>query len=612
MTSASEIAKALHGKRNAGGWMVKCPAHNDKNPSLSVSDGGEGKTLFHCFAGCSQDAVIDGLRAKGLWAMNGSTNGAAYVAPTHPPIIVKKYDYRDEDGQLLSQVLRYCPKDFRPRVPVDGGWRQGSGCLDGVRHVPYRLPEIMNEDTVVFVEGEKDANALADLGIAATTKAGTAAGWPEGWGQYFQGKDVYVIPDNDAAGKKKAKTVVEALYGVASAVRYCNLTKDLPDKGDVSDWLEAEGVTSAKDVWDHLVRFAPATGPELIDDSNILKLRRADTLQAKLANDDIIEDLLIAGQMSVVYGPSNTGKSFVVTDLALHMALGMRWQSRAVERGAVIYVAAEGSYGITNRVVAFRKDRQISGPLPFFIHDRAINLFDDDEIVQRVIDTIRVTERTEGPVQLLVVDTLSRVMAGGDENTVKDMQQVVDACDQIRNETGVHVCLVHHTGKDASKGARGSSALRASTDTEIEIDRDDNDLITAKVTKQRDLEVAGEMACSLRVVELGQNPRGKMVTSCVVERREGGTRRKRPKTPRTANAKICWEALTNAMPNFSTRRKVNDQTVISCLKEEWYAQVRPVLTMDARHKRQAFDRAVNSLSANRFIGVHNEIVWIED
>ena len=120
------------------------------------------------------------------------------------------------------------------------------------------------------------------------------------------------------------------------------------------------------------------------------------------------------------------------------------------------------------------------------------------------------------------------------------------------------------------------------------------------------------MACALRVVELGQNPRGKMVTSCVVERREGGTRRKRPKTPRTANAKICWEALTNAMPNFGTRRKVNDQTVTSCLKEEWYAQVRPVLTMDARHKRQAFDRAVNSLSANRFIGVHNEVVWIGD
>jgi len=610
MTSAAEIAKALGGKRNAGGWMVKCPAHNDKTPSLSVADGVDGKTLFHCFAGCGQDAVIDGLRAKGLWQMNGSTNGAAPVAPTHPPIIVDKYNYVDESGRLLSQVLRYCPKDFRPRVPVDGGWRQGSGCLDGVRHVPYRLPEIMNEDTVVFVEGEKDANALADLGIAATTKAGTAAGWPEGWGQYFQGKDVYVIPDNDAAGKKKAKTVVEALYGVASAVRYCNLTKDLPDKGDVSDWLEAEGITSAKDVWDHLVRFAPETGPELVDDSNILKLRRADTLEAKLANDDIIEDLLIAGQMSVVYGPSNTGKSFVVTDLALHMALGMRWQERAVERGAVIYVAAEGSYGITNRVVAFRKDRQISGSLPFFIHDRAINLFDDDEIVQRVIDTIRVTERTEGPVQLLVIDTLSRVMAGGDENTVMDMQQVVDACDQIRNETGVHVMLVHHTGKDASKGARGSSALRASTDTEIEIDQDDSGLITAKVTKQRDLEVSGQMSCGLRVVELGQNPRGKTVTSCVVERRDATTTRRRPKIPRGSNNKICLEVLRNVMPDLGTTRKVNDETVRSCLLDEWFEPVRFRLVMEPRRQREAFDRAVNYLSANEFIGVYERLVWL--
>jgi len=615
MMGAAEIAQGLPKAQKKGAyWMACCPAHEDRNPSLSISEV-DGKTLFKCHAGCSQEKVIDALRAKGLWSEGRIEPERLHKKKEDSPVryLDCTYDYHDESGALLYQTLRYVPKGpFPPRRPNGHGWVEG---VKGVRRVPYRLPEILAADRVVLCEGEKDVDALMKMGVPATTKPGfIGSSCPEGFADHFRGKQVFIVPDADIAGRDKGKKSAEQLFGVAASVHYCSeVTAKLGAGADVYDWLHsAQGPKSAEAVWAKLDTFKAETAPEVIDETNLLTLRRADTLQAKLANDDIIEDLLIAGQMSVVYGPSNTGKSFVVTDLALHMALGMRWQERAVERGAVIYVAAEGSYGITNRVVAFRQDRQISGPLPFFIHDRAINLFDDGEIVQRVIDTIRVTERNDQQVQLLVIDTLSRVMAGGDENTVMDMQQVVDACDQIRNETGVHVMLVHHTGKDTSRGARGSSALRASTDTEIEIDQDDDtNVITAKVTKQRDLEVAGQMACALRVVELGKNPRGKTVTSCVVEPREVSRTAKRPKSPRSANAKICFEALTNAMPELGTARRINDQTVKSCLIEEWYAQVRPVLTMDARHKRQAFDRSVNSLSANRFIGVNNEVVWIE-
>jgi hypothetical protein len=294
----------------------------------------------------------------------------------------------------------------------------------------------------------------------------------------------------------------------------------------------------------------------------------------------------------------------------MHVALGRQWRGLDVTQQAVLYVAAEGSWGIRNRVLAFREHFAIDH-MPLTVMTSGMNLFDSDDDVERLCATVRQAAQRIGDVGLIVIDTLARVMGGGDENTASDMGLLVQHVDELCSELGLHVMLVHHSGKDVARGARGSSSLRAATATEIEVEPLEG-MSVARVTKQRDLEIAGEFGFGLVPVTLGVNARGKPVTSCVVERREGGTRRKRPNTPRTANAKICWEALTNAMPNFSTRRKVNDQTVISCLKEEWYAQVRPVLTMDARHKRQAFDRAVNSLSANRFIGVHNEIVWIED
>jgi hypothetical protein len=242
-------------------------------------------------------------------------------------------------------------------------------------------------------------------------------------------------------------------------------------------------------------------------------------INANLDAADFVEGLLTEGGMSVTYGESNCGKTFFMTDLALHVAAGMEWNGRAVEEGGVIYCALEGSHGISNRVTAWRKHHQMEGVItPFAIIPISINLLDPAADTERLIQAItKAQQEMEKPVRLVVLDTLSRALAGGNENAPDDMGALVANIDRVRQATGAHVNGVHHSGKDTAKGARGHSLLRAATDTEIEITRANKDSPSiATVKKQRDLEIEGEWIFKLTTIELGRNRRNKPVTSCII------------------------------------------------------------------------------------------------
>ena len=155
--------------------------------------------------------------------------------------ILAEYNYVDEHGDLLYQVVRLSPKDFRQRRPDgNGGW---SWKLDGVRRVLYRLPEVLEgvkaERWVVIVEGERDADRLRDLGFVATSSAGGAGKWRDEYAHILKDAKVCVLPDNDPPGREHAETVARSVYRVAANVKYIDLGHELPDKGDISDWFDA-------------------------------------------------------------------------------------------------------------------------------------------------------------------------------------------------------------------------------------------------------------------------------------------------------------------------------------------------------------------------------------
>jgi putative DNA primase/helicase len=240
-----EVAKRLLGEPNRD-LSTRVQLRFGRNGSVAVELGGSKRGQWYDHENKLGGGALDlvsrctGLsgRAAAEWA--ATELGIAAEQPSWPSRkrIVATYDYRDENANLLFQVVRYAPKTFRQRCPDgSGGW---SWRVRGIRQVPYRLPELLAErDALVFVvEGEKDADRLASLGLVATCNAGGANTWPDALNQFFEGRTVYILPDNDAAGRSHAERVAAALHGVAASVSIVFLP-DLSPGGDVSDWLDA-------------------------------------------------------------------------------------------------------------------------------------------------------------------------------------------------------------------------------------------------------------------------------------------------------------------------------------------------------------------------------------
>lgn len=153
--------------------------------------------------------------------------------------IVATYDYTDPDGNLLFQVCRMDPKDFRQRRPDPEKADEFIWGLGGIKPVLYRLPEVITGQQLLICEGEKDADRLFDAGFTATTCPMGAGKWRKSYNPYLKGKDIIILCDNDSAGHGHVAQVSNALWGVSRSIKVLPPFPDLPPKGDVSDWLDA-------------------------------------------------------------------------------------------------------------------------------------------------------------------------------------------------------------------------------------------------------------------------------------------------------------------------------------------------------------------------------------
>lgn len=233
--------------RDGAGWAARCPAHDDHRASLSIGTGDDGRTLLHCHAGCSLDAILDAvnLDARDLFP-------AKTIATTRT--IVATYAYHDEGGAHLFDVVRFAPKDFRQRR-ADGTWK-----MNGVRRVLYRLPELQGQTIAYLVEGEKDADRLRAIGLPGTANAGGAGKWRTEYVEQLKAasvEHVVVVPDNDEPGRQHAEAIARSCHAAGIKVKVVTLP-GLPVKGDVSDYLEA-GHTKAQLV--ALVKATPLYAP---------------------------------------------------------------------------------------------------------------------------------------------------------------------------------------------------------------------------------------------------------------------------------------------------------------------------------------------------------------
>jgi len=219
------LAHSLRARKSGSStWMARCPAHEDRNPSLAITER-DGKVLFFCHAGCRQEDVLAAIEARGIGEFTRQQVNRAIVAT---------YPYTDEDGKLLYEVVRFEPKGFAQRRPDGyGGWLWKKG----THQVLYHLPEVLEAPTTFLVEGEKDVETLRDHGFVATTNAGGAnAAWLPQFTEALRGREVILIPDNDEPGLARAAVVGRALLGIVARLRLIRLPDDVKD---ISDWLAA-------------------------------------------------------------------------------------------------------------------------------------------------------------------------------------------------------------------------------------------------------------------------------------------------------------------------------------------------------------------------------------
>jgi len=240
-------------RRNGNGWMALCPAHADRKPSLSI-DLRNDKILVHCHAGCSQGDVLAGLRIEAHELFLNTSDGEARI--------VAEYAYTDEGGELLFQVVRLEPKNFRQRRPDGrGDWIWN---LNGTRRVLYRLPEVLVASDVLIVEGEKDVETARRLGFTATCNAGGAGKWKEEYSEPLRGKRVTIVADVDEPGRKHAQQVAAYLVGRVESLKVL----ELPGAKDLSEWIAHGGTHAALF---ELIGGAPDWKPHSIDADKVLR-----------------------------------------------------------------------------------------------------------------------------------------------------------------------------------------------------------------------------------------------------------------------------------------------------------------------------------------------------
>ena len=505
--------------------------------------------------------------------------------------ISKVYDYANEHGEVVFQVVRYEPKTFRQRQPDgEGGWVWN---MQGVEPLPFNLPDILArpEKPIFIVEGEKCAQALSALGAVATTSHGGAKKWAAELNKWFEGRDVIILPDADQPGQDHADMVTANLVGVARSVKRLDLP-GLSEKDDVFDWLSNGGTAQQLA---ELAKAAPEaqTAPDIEhieveeEEPDLFQVYDINYLRKMPPVEFIVEGLLTRHGVAVMYGEPGAGKSFLAIDLALSIAYGTHWHGQAVEQGAVLYIAGEGVGGLGKRIKAWQAHYDMKGEVPFFVLPTAVR-FREPEDVERLLRTI---DSLGVKFKAVFIDTVARALLGGDENSSTDMGLFIDSCEIVKRHCNCALIAIHHSGKDAARGMRGSTALLGAVDTSVRIMKKDGN-VELSVEKQKDAEPIPEMTFEMLSVALLDD------TSVVMKTVEVEPEKKKRQVKLTLDQDIALQALRNLV--IESRHR---QVTVS-MWHEAHKNKTPDVTAGKRRDARA------ALQNKGVIVIDNNKVWI--
>ncbi len=441
------MAHRLQGKKQSdGSYMVLCPAHADKNPSLHVSEIGE-KILVNCQAGCSQEAVISALKAKDLWPekINRTDNSRPAGIPSKwgwdadSKRYVTHWTYLDEAGNIIGYTARFEKDDQKDIVPFFR--RLGEIWKPGAAKTPrplYNLNKLKNfSDLPVLVsEGEKPTDAASNflndyacISWPGGSNAVTKADWSP-----LKGRDVIIWPDADEPGQKAAILVQKQCIKVGvKSVKIVTPPKNVKPGWDLADAAE----WTAEHVLSYIHKAKKTTGlPQGFTAQELLNTTFADPRWA-------VKDILPEG-LNIIGGKPKAGKSILALNLALAISLGGKaLQSVEVERGSVIYLALED----TPR----RLKKRIEQMLQYSDETPAnLQLFTTwPRMGQGGVKALDSIIKSTDDTRLIIIDTLAKIRPTGNANNnlYSEDYDTVSQIKQIADENEVSILLIHHLRK---------------------------------------------------------------------------------------------------------------------------------------------------------------------
>jgi putative DNA primase/helicase len=387
---------------------------------------------------------------------------------TSQPQIIKEYNYEDQTGKLLYQVLRYEPKGFSQRRPDgNGGW---IGNVSGAEKVLYKLGQLIRADLdewIFITEGEKDADRISSCGFTATTASGGTGKWLESYNEYFRNRCVAILPDNDQPGRAHAQSIAESICDVAKSVKIIELP-GLKDKGDVSDFLDA-GHTMGE------INLLVDDEPSYIKNESWIS--RAEVVSLDFVEpqeiDWLWQERIPLGMLTIIAGDPGVGKSFLSLYIASLVTTANPTPDNTIPAfGSVIILSAEDSleHVIRPRLEALgadvtkikaircvrRKDAQGNETTDHF------NIQTDRFELERILE--------ETPdVKLVIIDPLSAYFGSVDTHKDSNVRSVLAPLVEMAGRFNIALVCILHLNKGSSSKAcyrtMGSLAFPAAART---------------------------------------------------------------------------------------------------------------------------------------------------
>jgi hypothetical protein len=493
---------------------------------------------------------------------------------------VAHFDYANRDGEFQYRVIRYQfrrpdgswvldQKTGKPKKTFKQKSRDAAGNitwgLNGRAPCLYRWRDIELAieagKTVLIVEGEKAVQAAVDLGFEATCNSGGAGkDFHPDMLATFKGANVVILPDNDPQAKKKvrekdedgnivervvprfhpdgspvfpgqdhAETIAKQLRKIAASVKVVALP-GLPLKGDIVEWIEAGGDASKLD---EIITAAPEWRPRP-PASRMGALGLHELHQPHLKHEFLVDGFLDRRGVAMMPGSSGSGKTFLVLEVGMCIALGRPFWGMETKPGLVVYQAGEGKEGITKRLDGWMLDRGVepSSTVPFRVLTKKVNLFVDDKDTDDLIAECRaLSEYLDQPMRLLVIDTLNKAITGANENAGQDMTKVLARLERLSETLDCAVLVPMHKGKNGEQ--RGHTSLTGDVSNVLNVTqlgskenplRDSNGRVirTVALDKNKDGEDGRPIRFVLRQVVLGiDEKKDKPITTCVVDKPNG-------------------------------------------------------------------------------------------